>query len=467
MSASSRRFGALAVCAAALTLALSAAQAAPPAAFEYPAALAPKLAALNAEELAFIKDARRLEPFGLTPEKVSFELAKRDPADAKAYVAGLLAAVEESKFHDGDMGEIPLNPGASSFNGPTVLRPAIMDATQREPGPFSLQRYLHQRTGVPTFANAPVAIRKEDLSAGQVEVAFVGVPLDMSSGYRDAKHAPTTLRLADGLLGSEVDTLVDPALVLRLADYGNLAVDNMSSERTIEHVRMMIRDMAAAGATPFIIGGDRTLSYPDIAAMVDVYGKGRVGVVALSAHPDAAADNDHEIADAISLGRLLQEGLIAGPNLVQVGLRGPQARADDLQRLREQGVRYHTMTEVEEDGWEAVITRVLKEVREGPENIFVSFDISALDPADAPGAGRPVPNGLTLREAVPLVRRLCAETKVVGFEMLDVAPILDPTYKTALNANHVMHACLTGVAMRKQGLTKPGYLSPVSVSSRR
>jgi len=466
MSASSRRFGPLAVCAAALALALSA-QAAPPAAFEYPAALAPKLAGLSAEELAFIKDAKRLETFGLTPEKVSFELSKRDPADAKAYVAGLLAAVEESKFHDGDMGEIPLNPAATSFNGPTVLRPAILDATQREPGPFSLQRYLNQRTGVPTFANAPVAIRKEDLAAGQVEVAFVGVPLDMSSGYRDAKHAPTTLRLADGLLGSEVDTLVDPALVLRLADYGNLAVDNMSSERTIEHVRTMIRDMAAVGVTPFVVGGDRTLSYPDAAALVDVYGKGKVGVVAFGAHPDAAADNDHEIADSISLGRLLQEGLIAGPSLVQVGLRGPQARADDLQRLRDQGVRYHTMTEVEEDGWEAVTARVLKEVREGPENIFISFDISALDPNDAPGAGRPVANGLTLREAVPLVRRLCAEAKVVGFEMLDVAPILDPTYKTAMTANHVMHACLTGIAMRKEGLTKPGYLSPVSVSSRR
>lgn len=465
MSASYRRLGGLAVCAAALTLAFGA-QAAPTA-FEYPAALAPKLAGLSADEMAFIKDARRLEIFGLTPERLSFELSKRDAAEVRAYVANLLAAVEESKFHDGDMSEIPLNPDAASFNGPTVLRPAIMDSVQREPGPFSLQRYLHQRTGVPTFANAPVAIRKEDLAAGQVEVAFVGVPLDMSSGYRDAKHAPTTLRVADGLLGSEVDTLIDPALVLRLADYGNLAVDNMSSERTIEHVRMMVRDMAAVGAAPFVIGGDRTLSYPDVAAMVDVYGKGKVGVVAFGAHADAAADHDHEIADSISLGRLLKERLIEPASLVLVGLRGPQARAEDLQRLRDQGVRYHTMTMISQDGWEAVTRRVLKEVRAGPENIFVSFDISVLDPSDAPGAGRPVPNGLTLREAVPLVRRLCAETKVVGFEMLDVAPILDPTYKTALNANHIMHACLTGVAMRKQGLTKPGYLSPVSVGSRR
>lgn len=66
MSATSRRLGALAVCAAALTLALSA-QAAAPSGFEYPAALAPKLAGLSPQELDFIKDAKRLEPFGLTP----------------------------------------------------------------------------------------------------------------------------------------------------------------------------------------------------------------------------------------------------------------------------------------------------------------------------------------------------------------------------------------------------------------
>jgi hypothetical protein len=84
MSATSR-LGALAVCAAALALAFSA-QAAPPPAFEYPAALAPKLAGLSADELAFIKDGQRLEPFGLTPERLSFELSKRDAAAVKAYV---------------------------------------------------------------------------------------------------------------------------------------------------------------------------------------------------------------------------------------------------------------------------------------------------------------------------------------------------------------------------------------------
>lgn len=466
MSVLSRRMGAgLAVCAAALLMGLGA-QAAGPKPFEYPATLAPKLAGLTAEQKAFINDATKLETFGLTPENLSLEFERRDAAAVQAYVESLLSVVEESKFHDGDLGELPLNPEASSFNGGTVLRPPILDERARDPGPISLQRYLHQRTGIPTFANAPVAVRKEDLVAGKVEVAFIGVPLDMSSGFRDAKHAPTTMRITDGLVGSDVDAQVDPTLVLRLADYGNLSVDNMSIERTIGHVRFMISDVVSAGVVPFIIGGDRALTYPDVAGVVDAKGKGKVGLVSFSAHPDAIADFDHELVDANAVGRVLGEGLVEGKNIVEIGLRGPQSKAADLARLGAQGVRYHTMAEVEKSGWEAVMAKALKEVQGGPEGLFVSFDMSVLDPSDAPGVGRPVPNGLTMREATPLVRRLCAETQVVGFELLDVAPIMDPTYKTAMNANRIMQACLSGIALRKQGLTKPGYLAPVSVGSR-
>jgi agmatinase len=54
-----------------------------------------------------------------------------------------------------------------------------------------------------------------------------------------------------------------------------------------------------------------------------------------------------------------------------------------------------------------------------------------------------------MREAVPLVRLLCAQKKVVGFELLDPAPILDLSFKSAQNANYILHSCLAGMAQRK------------------
>ena len=76
---------------------------------------------------------------------------------------------------------------------------------------------------------------------------------------------------------------------------------------------------------------------------------------------------------------------------------------------------------------------------------------------------RPEPGGLTPREAFPLVRRLCAETSVAGFELVELIPLVDPGYTTAQNSTHVIRDCLNGIAMRKRGLTDEHYLSPLTV----
>ncbi|MCK5747127.1 MAG: arginase family protein, partial [Oricola sp.] len=70
--------------------------------------------------------------------------------------------------------------------------------------------------------------------------------------------------------------------------------------------------------------------------------------------------------------------------------------------------------------------------------------------------------GLTMREAIPIIRRLCSESNVVGFDIVELAPALDPTYVSTLNGNSLLFACLTGIAMRKEGLTDPYYFSPLS-----
>ena len=67
-----------------------------------------------------------------------------------------------------------------------------------------------------------------------------------------------------------------------------------------------------------------------------------------------------------------------------------------------------------------------------------------------------------MREAIPIVRRLCAESNVVGFDLVELHPALDPTYKTTLNSTYIIKACLTGLAMNKEGLTEEHYLSPLS-----
>lgn len=448
------------------------------------AALQAVIATLTPVHQALLADTEALRQFRLTQKKVYRQLEGRDAASVQAFLDALIGTLQQRAYDPAadagqpnlingidepiadtaDAAAIPLNPDAERFSGATVLRPAILDSRTREPGPIWLQRYVYQSDGIPTFANAPVAIRADDLVAGGVEVAFVGIPQSFSSGWRDAQNAPRILRGMYGLGGFDMYAGIDPALELSIADYGNIWVDYMSVELSVNHVREQVGSIVAAGAVPFIVGGDHSVMFPTVAAMADQYGKDNIGVVHLDAHYGGARDLAHWYSDHQSVARLLAEDLLDGSNLIQLGLRGPEHDQAALEWLRSADVNYHTMAEVEAEGWERVSTTVLREAARGPDQLFISFDMSVLDPAYAAAAGRPVSNGLTTREVLPLLRRLCTENEIIGFELLDVAPYLDLSYRSALNANTILHTCLTGIAMRKRGLTQPGYLDPLARS---
>jgi agmatinase len=121
------------------------------------------------------------------------------------------------------------------------------------------------------------------------------------------------------------------------------------------------------------------------------------------------------------------------------------------------------MAEVERHGWDQVAERIIDEAKSATERVYVSLDVSVIDPAQLRAAGRAAPGGLTIRELAPLLRRLCAETQIAGFEIMDLAPMLDLSYVSAMNANYMMNTCLSGVAMRKLGLDDDNYLDPMTV----
>lgn len=426
-----------------------------------PAWLAPKIAGLSKAKRDFLLS-EKAEQMAGSYERLFLRLKDKTPGEIEAYVDGMMSVVQSAKFNpDTDMGSIPLDTSDENFNGWKLMRPREL-TLKREAGPITLSYYMQSRGGIATFANAPVAIYPEDLVAGKVDVAIVGAPLDMGSGYRGAKLGPSAMRSMSGGGGVDMFTMVNPSKELNIVDYGDIAVDNMSTERTVHHVRERIAEIARAGAIPFIVGGDHSLEYADVAGLADVHGKGSFGVVHFDSHFDAGQGGIHFITHGAPVYRAVKEGHVLGKNYIQVGLRGAWPGAEGFEWMRQNGVRYHAMPEIEKRGWEATMERALSEGRESGKKIFVSFDVDVLDPAFIPGTGTPVPGGLTMREALPIVRRLCAENELVGFEIVEVAPQLDPTYRTALNANFIMHACLTGVAMRKKGITQTNFLSELT-----
>ena len=383
---------------------------------------------------------------------------------------------ENAPIREGEKPVIPLDTEDPGYNVWQTTREDLMKG--REPGPINIQRFPGGPgfMGIPTFFKLPIALTPEDLKAGDVDVAIVGAYTDMGAGGRGAAWGPMAFRASPSTVGwgafsmDHMLTLVNPFEEMTMVDYGDAPVDFLSTERTMPAIREFIRQIAAVErkdgthVIPLIIGGDHSLMYSDAAGLADVYGKGNVGVIHFDAHYDATKNMfGHMISHGQPVYRLIEEGHVLGKNFIQVGLRGYYPNEESFVWMREQGFRYHTMAEVEKRGWKDVMEDIIREAKDGPENIFISFDIDVMDPAYTPGTGTPEPNGLTPRETFPLIRRLCAESNVVGFELVELLPYRVPGYETVLNSERIVRECLVGLAMRKKGIADEHYLAPLTV----
>jgi len=426
-----------------------------------PATLQERASVLDQAQLEFLASGVALD---FVPERqLEHVIATRDADGLRAFVDDLMSLAEQMTYDaERDMGAAPLNLSSEYFNRGAFTTPAPLRDFERDPGPFSVHRYMFPQSGVPTFGGAKLAIWPEDLVAGDVDVAIIGVPSNMSSGRRDAGNGPNAMRAMNTIATPDVQSLIKPFEALSVVDYGDFSVDIMSAEITVTRVADMVAETAGTGAIPMLVGGDTSMLYPGVKGVARQHGNATFGLLHFSAHPDAERFGDHTISDRQAIFVLLEEGIVAGSESIQVGLRGPAVDADTLRWLRDQGVRYHTMAEIEQRGIDAVLKRVQKEVDKGPDAFFVSVDVSVIGPAEMPAAGRIEASGLRLDAVRQAIRRVCAEKEIVGFEITDMAPMLDLSRVSAINANALLNACLSGIAVRKAGLDSD-YVNPLAL----
>jgi agmatinase len=212
-----------------------------------------------------------------------------------------------------------------------------------------------------------------------------------------------------------------------------------------EAVAAEVGTVLAAGAVPFLAGGDHSIALPALRALAKKHGP--VAVVHVDAHLDTSgpevwgATHHH----GTPFRHAIEEGLIERERLVQVGLRGPWGTAGDGDVSLAHGARHVTAEEVQARGMAAVAAEVRERVYGRP--VYVSFDIDAVDPAFAPGTGTPVPGGLTSREALQLLRGL-AGVHLAGMDLVEVCPMLDHADLTSLLGAHML---FEGVALVRPG----------------
>jgi agmatinase len=308
--------------------------------------------------------------------------------------------------------------------------------------------------GPVSFMKLPWVTDPDELRRRAVDVAIIGAPFDDAVSHRPGtRFGPRAIREAQYTSGAihSLQLDVDPFDILTVVDAGDANIVPSNIERAHAMIYRKVREVAATGAIPIVLGGDHSITWPSATAVAEVHRPGSIGIVHFDAHADTANDTFGVLAShGTPMRRLIESGAVSGRNFVQVGLRGYWPPQETFDWMKEQGLRWHFMREIEERGAEAVIADAIAEALDGPDAIYLSLDIDVIDPGMAPGTGTPEPGGMLTREVLRAIRQIVGAVELAGMDIVEVSPPYDHAEATAMAANRAALEAISALAVRRR-----------------
>ena len=303
-------------------------------------------------------------------------------------------------------------------------------------------RTLKGAAGDPTYAGALSFMRRKYAkSAKGADVAILGIPFDAAVSNRPgARFGPQAIRRASAIMEADPqypfarDLYADLAVVDTgdvLLDFGNHA----SAPARIEKAADRILD---AGAFCLGLGGDHSVTWPLLKAHAKRHGP--LALVQFDAHQDTWDDDGKRVDHGSFVLRAVREGVIDPARSIQIGIR--------THAPEDCGIEILYGHEIEEMNAAEIANRIV--ARAGGKPAYVTFDIDCLDPAYAPGTGTPVAGGPSSARMLSVVRKL-GPLKMVGADVVEVAPAYDHADITAIAASAIAMHYIGLIAERRAG----------------
>lgn len=294
---------------------------------------------------------------------------------------------------------------------------------------------LARFSGPVTMMRLPTQPTAEGLGA-----CFVGIPMDIGTSNRSGtRHGPREIRAESCMLRPyNMATGAAPFDRLQVADIGDVPVNTFDLKKTVDIITSSYNDILHHDCIPLTLGGDHTLTYPILRAIKEKHGP--VALLHIDAHADI---NDEMFGERIAHGtpfrRAVDDGLLINDKVFQIGLRGTGYSPEDFNWSRDQGF---TVIPAEEC-WHKSLTPLMEDVRQtiGDAPVYLTYDIDSLDPAFAPGTGTVEIGGLTIWQALEIIRG-CAGLNIVGADLVEVSPPYDLSGNTALVGANLLYEML-------------------------
>jgi agmatinase len=253
-----------------------------------------------------------------------------------------------------------------------------------------------------------------------------GVPFDGTSSFRTGSRlAPQEMRAASYNFETYSSFFDIDLIDVQIHDAGDLEVASTIDE-TLEMISVAAEKYVRDGKLPIMLGGEHSLTFPFANACKNKYPD--LGFIVLDAHMDLRQEYRGEKNSHACISRHIIENVTQ--KYASVGIRS--GNREEYDYVNENNIKVFSAEAVFSEGIESVIDDIRKEIK-GP--IYLSVDMDALDPAYAPALGTPEPYGLTPRDVREVIS--CLAPKIVGFDLVEIAPEYDSGGTSILGAKIV------------------------------
>lgn len=269
--------------------------------------------------------------------------------------------------------------------------------------------------------------------------SIIGVPLSKTSiSHSGASFAPASIRK---MLSSYSTYHIEDQVDLKdfsVTDFGDITMHVTDFEESRNRIKNTISELLSqySETIPIVLGGDHGISFPSISAFAKA--RGTVGVIQFDAHHDLRNIEDGGRSNGTPFRSLIDEGILKGEHLVQIGIRNFSNSAPYTEFGINHGVSIYTMRDVRELGISKIINDSIQYLSDKVDAIYISLDMDVLDQAFAPGCPAIGPGGMDSTTLLDGICLLAAHPKVKGLDIVELDPTIDFRDMTSRIAAHVI-----------------------------
>jgi len=281
-----------------------------------------------------------------------------------------------------------------------------------------------------------LGIEKEYSTYEFSKIAILPIPYERSVSYgKGTKNGPEAI-----LKASHYVEFFDEETKREIyKEYGivtlfPLTLEKKKDEDALEAIHNAVLQLIEHQKFPVILGGEHTISSAVIAAHAKMYPD--ISVLQFDAHSDLRLEYlGNKYSHASVMARVCE--FLDPQRLVQVGVRA-QCK-EEAEFIREKGIHTYYAHDIHQGKH----TRLLKYwddyvVDNLTDSVYVTLDLDVFDPSVMPATGTPEPNGLSWNDVMQCIRKVSRKKKIVGFDVVELAPIKGLHYADITAAKAVL-----------------------------